>query len=49
MPKGTYDLNSMEARLRGAGADRSPIDADLTIEVAVAALPEEDPDAAWQM
>jgi hypothetical protein len=48
MPKGTYDLNVWKAGYE-APATSVTIDADVAIEVEVAAMPEENPDAAWQM
>jgi hypothetical protein len=48
MPKGTYDLNVWKAGYE-APARAVAIDADVTVEIEVAALPEENPDAAWQM
>jgi hypothetical protein len=48
MPKGTYDLNVWKVGYE-APASSVTIDADAAVEVAVAALPEENPDAAWQM
>lgn len=48
MPKGTFDLNVWKP-----GYEATPqtvaIDTDLTVEIAVAAMPEENPDAAWLM
>ena len=51
MPKGTYARPQANVWKPGyeAPARTVAIDADLTVEIAVAALPEEDPDAAWQM
>ena len=48
VPKGTYDLNVWKS---GYEAPRTTvtIDADLAVEVAIAPLPEENPDAVWQM
>jgi len=48
MPKGTYDLNVWKPGYE-APARTVAIDADLTVEIAVAAMPEENPDAAWLM
>jgi len=48
MPKGTYDLAVWKAGYE-APVTSVAIDADVTVEIAVAALPEENPDAAWQM
>jgi hypothetical protein len=48
LPKGTFDLNVWKAGYE-APATTLDIDADATVEVAVAALPEENPDAAWLM
>jgi hypothetical protein len=48
MPKGTYDLNIWKPGYE-APAQTVAIDADLTVEIAVAAMPEENPDAAWLM
>jgi hypothetical protein len=48
MPKGTYDLNVWKVGYE-APASSVTIDADAAVEVAVAVVPEENPDAAWQM
>jgi hypothetical protein len=48
MPKGTYDLAVWKPGYE-APVTSVAIDADITVEIAVAALPEENPDAAWQM
>jgi hypothetical protein len=48
MPKGTYDLNVWKAGYV-APVRAIAIDADVTVEIEVAALPEENPDAAWRM
>jgi methionine-rich copper-binding protein CopC len=48
LPKGTFDLNVWKAGYE-APATTLDIDADATVEVVVAALPEENPDAAWLM
>jgi hypothetical protein len=48
MPKGTYDLYVWKAGYE-APASSVTIDADAAVEVAVATLPEDNPDAAWQM
>jgi hypothetical protein len=48
MPKGSYDLNVWKSGYE-APATVVAIDADVTVEVAVMALPEENPDLAWQM
>jgi hypothetical protein len=48
LPKGFYDLDVWKS---GYEAPTTPIaiDADLTVEVMIAAVPEENPDAAWLM
>jgi hypothetical protein len=48
VPKGSYDLNVWKS---GYEVPTAPIvvDADLAVEVAIAPMPEENPDAAWQM
>jgi hypothetical protein len=48
MPKGTFDLAVWKP---GYESPTRPVAivADLAVEIAVAALPEEDPDAAWKM
>jgi len=48
MPKGTFDLNVWKVGYE-APASSVTIDADAAVEVAVAVVPEENPDAAWQM
>jgi hypothetical protein len=48
MPKGTYDLNVWKVGYE-APASSVTIDADAAVEVAVAVVPEENPDAAWLM
>jgi hypothetical protein len=48
MPKGTFDLAIWKAGYE-APAQTVAIDADLTVEVPVAAMPEENPDTAWLM
>ena len=48
MPKGSYDLNVWKSGY-DAPTTTVAIDADVTLEVAVTAVPEENPDAAWQM
>jgi hypothetical protein len=48
VPKGTYDLNVWKSGYE-APKTTVTIDADLAVEVAVAPLPEENPDAVWQM
>jgi hypothetical protein len=48
MPKGTFDLAIWKAGYE-APAQTVAIDADLTVEVPVVAMPEENPDAAWLM
>jgi len=48
MPKGSFDLDVWKSGYE-APTTTVAIDADVTIEVAVAAVPEETPDAAWQM
>jgi hypothetical protein len=48
LPKGFYDLDVWKS---GYEAPTTPIaiDADLTVEVVVTAVPEENPDAVWRM
>jgi hypothetical protein len=48
VPKGAYDLNVWKS---GYDAPKTTItvDADCAVEVAIAPIPEENPDAAWQM
>jgi hypothetical protein len=48
VPKGAYDLNAWKS---GYDAPTAPIvvDADLAVEIAMAPMPEENPDAVWQM
>jgi methionine-rich copper-binding protein CopC len=48
LPKGAYDLDVWKS---GYEAPTTPvvIDADLAVDVAITAVPEENPDAAWQM
>jgi hypothetical protein len=48
LPKGSYDLDVWKS---GYEAPTTPvaIDTDLTVEVVVTAVPEENPDAAWLM
>ena len=48
MPKGSYDLTVWKAGY-DAPQRRVEVTADLTVEVAVLPLPEENPDAAWTM
>jgi hypothetical protein len=48
MPKGTYDVCVWKVGYE-APASSVTIDADAAVEVAVAAVPEENPDAAWLM
>jgi hypothetical protein len=48
MPKGSYDLDVWKSGYE-APTTTVAIDADITIEVAVAVVPEENPDAAWLM
>jgi hypothetical protein len=48
MPKGSYDLDVWKSGYE-APTTTVAIDADVTVEVAVAAVPEEHPDAAWLM
>jgi hypothetical protein len=48
LPKGSYDLNVWKS---GYEAPTTPIaiDADLTVQVVIAAVPDENPDAGWLM
>jgi len=48
LPKGSYDLDVWKS---GYEAPTTPVmvDADLAVEIAITALPEENPDAAWLM
>jgi hypothetical protein len=48
MPKGAYDLNVWKSGYDVPTAS-VVIDADRTMEIAIAPMPEENPDAAWQM
>ena len=48
LPKGSYDLDVWKSGYE-APTTTIAIDADLTVEVAIAAVPEENPDAAWLM
>jgi hypothetical protein len=48
VPKGTYDLNVWKSGYE-APKTTITIDADIAVEVPVAPLPEENPDAVWQM
>jgi hypothetical protein len=48
MPKGTYDVCVWKVGYE-APASSVTVDADAAVEVAVAVVPEENPDAAWQM
>jgi hypothetical protein len=48
MPKGSYDLTVWKAGYE-APPTHVEVTADLTVEVAVLPLPEENPDAAWTM
>ena len=48
LPKGTYDLTVWKAGFEVPGQPVQ-VDADLTLEVEAVTLPEEDPDAIWQM
>jgi hypothetical protein len=48
MPKGSYHLDVWKSGYE-APTTMVAIAADITVEVAIAALPEENPDAAWQM
>jgi hypothetical protein len=48
VPKGTYDLNVWKSGYE-APKTTVTIEADLAVEVAIAPLPEENPDAGWQM
>jgi hypothetical protein len=48
VPKGAYDLNVWKSGYDAPTAS-IVIDADLAVEVAIAPMPEENPDAAWQM
>jgi hypothetical protein len=48
MPKGCFDLNVWKSGYE-APATTVAIDADVTVEVAIVAVPEENPDAAWRM
>ena len=48
LPKGSYDLDVWKSGYE-APTTTIAIDADVTVEVAIAAVPEENPDAAWLM
>jgi hypothetical protein len=48
MPKGSYDLDIWKSGYE-APTTAIAIDADLTVEIAVAVVPEDNPDAAWLM
>jgi hypothetical protein len=48
MPKGSFDLNVWKSGYE-APTTSIAIEADVTVEITVAAVPEENPDAAWQM
>jgi len=48
LPKGSYDLDVWKSGYE-APTTAVAIDADMTVEVAIVALPEENPDAAWLM
>ena len=48
VPKGAYDLNVWKSGYDAPTA-AIVIDADLAVEIAMALIPEENPDAAWQM
>ncbi len=48
VPKGAYDLNVWKSGYDAPTAS-IVIDADRTVEIAMAPMPEENPDAAWQM
>jgi hypothetical protein len=48
VPKGAYDLNVWKSGY-DAPVTSIVIDADRTVEIAIAPMPEENPDAAWQM
>jgi hypothetical protein len=48
VPKGSYDLNVWKSGYEAPTTTIS-VDADLAVEVVIAPLPEENPDAAWQM
>jgi hypothetical protein len=48
VPKGSYDLNVWKSGY-DAPATSIVIDADLAVEIAIAPMPEENPDALWQM
>jgi hypothetical protein len=48
MPKGSYDLDVWKSGY-DAPTTTVAIDADTTLEIAVTAMPDEDPDAVWQM
>jgi hypothetical protein len=48
MPNGSFDLNVWKSGYE-APTTTIAIEADVTIEITVAAVPEENPDAAWQM
>jgi hypothetical protein len=48
VPKGAYDLNVWKSGYDAPTAS-IVIDADRTVEIAIAPLPEENPDAVWQM
>jgi hypothetical protein len=48
MPKGVFELNVWKVGYEAPGIPVT-IDGDIVVEVAVAPLPEEDPDAAWLM
>ncbi len=48
VPKGAYDLNVWKSGYEAPTAS-IVIDADLAVEIAITPIPEENPDAAWQM
>jgi hypothetical protein len=48
LPKGSYDLDVWKSGYE-APTTTIAIDTDVTVEVAIAAVPEENPDAAWLM
>jgi len=48
LPKGSYDLTVWKSGYE-APTTAIKVDADLAVEVAITPLPEENPDAAWQM
>ena len=48
VPKGAYDLNVWKSGYDAPTA-AIVIDADLAVEIAMVLIPEENPDAVWQM